>query len=375
MQVANTKWAHAPSKTAVSYKQQQHSQVSYAILQITNCQATGEGVQLSCELTESKHQTSVVVMISTGPSTCAHLCIALLAALIFYGVYHILFHVPSKKVESYTPSGLLPFSRLPSRDDWSPEHLPEFCRALILNPQPRSKECRRSTTETVCKDGSFQMFGQYYQDYYVYARHFRHLKRRGIYLDIAGNEPMHNSNTFFMDKCLGWTGLCAEANPEYLEKLFRVRTCALVPTCISNEDSEIVNFALNRDLSGVVDTNKNIDPQSVEISKTPTIPMRCTTAQFVSQKYNLTVVDFLSLDVEGHELQVLEGFDWDNMQINVMVIETSKRTLPGIRAFLQGRGYVQHNADLTKEGIESKGGLLSGDALFLHKSVLFGRPT
>lgn len=42
-----------------------------------------------------------------------------------------------------------------------------------------------------------------------------------------------------MDRCLGWKGVCVEANPKYFDKLSKLRSCNLVKTCISDSNAEV----------------------------------------------------------------------------------------------------------------------------------------
>lgn len=95
------------------------------------------------------------------------------------------------------------------------------------------------------------------QDYYIYTGHFMHLKRRGVYFGIAANEPIHISNTYFMDACIGWAGECVETFPRFLVRLWNDRYCAIAPTCVSDKEGQNVEFALQSGQSGILATNKN----------------------------------------------------------------------------------------------------------------------
>lgn len=217
------------------------------------------------------------------------------------------------------------------------------------------------------------MFSQYHQDYYLFTRHFKNLQRRGVYVDIATNEAIRISNTFFFDRCLQWKGVCVEANPQYFEKIYRLRSCTLVPTCVGAADGEVVQFKLNGGLGGVIgDTYKGARKTEGSNTTMNVIQRRCTTMSLALKRENVQYVDYMSLDVEGHELPVLMGFDFERVQINIMTIETTKESLKEITDFLRPKGYVRHFADLP--GTSGPTGLLREDAVFLHKSVKFGSP-
>ena len=73
----------------------------------------------------------------------------------------------------------------------------------------------------------------------------------GVYVDIAAHHFKRISNTYyffdvcFFDVCLGWRGVCVEANPVYHAGIRAHRSCDLVPQCASNGTHEL-NFVLPR---------------------------------------------------------------------------------------------------------------------------------
>lgn len=260
-----------------------------------------------------------------------------------------------------------PYILLPTSRDWNFDSAPEFCKELILNPRPPPDHCDMNMTNKLCRDGKPAMFSQMQQDYYLWTRHFSKLRRRGVYLDIAANLPVEISNTYFMDACLGWSGVCVEGNPQMLPDLFRERSCAMIPACVSNKDGVTVRYALYKGLSGIISTNKNKFNRNI-----PVIEQKCTTMKLALKKMEVKVVDYLSLDVEGHELQVLQGIDWNKVRVKVMTVEGNEEKHNEIGKFLKDKGYVRHTPDLDDGSRRSK--TLWEDAIFLHKSVKFGSP-
>lgn len=268
--------------------------------------------------------------------------------------------------------------RTGSRADWGyGNDLPNFCKKLIANPKPYDKNCRRDANTFQCTNetmsGEYQMFSQFHQDYFFYTRHFKHLNRPGVYLDIATNDPVSISNSFFMDRCLGWKGVCVEGNPGYHEKIYRMRSCQLVPTCVGSREGQSVQFGLKGGAGGIVGASFKHTDKFAELGvEVPTIRERCTMMKNVLERNGIRHVDYLSLDVEGHEFEVLKGMDWDQVVINVMSIEVSGKTLKQIEEFLTPKGYKRYMPDMDERAVRT--GLLIEDAIFLHESVEFGNP-
>lgn len=189
-------------------------------------------------------------------------------------------------------------------------------------------------------------------DWFVYTMFFnesfhnkRQHGRRPRYLDIAANHAKRWSNTWFLDRCLGWDGVCAEANPKYHQELMQERHCHLVDTCLSDEE-RFVKFSFTDAYGGVVrgkdgfgvDASQHASEEKYRGQFVGVREIKCRTARKVLRQIGMEGrVEFMSLDVEGYELPILKGIDWDKVQIDVIVMENKQRI---VREFLLDRGYV-----------------------------------
>lgn len=251
------------------------------------------------------------------------------------------------------------------RPDWRGVNFDDgYCERLLADLRPGLRYCVMDENSVGCADGVPRAFSQFRQDYVLYKNHFSKLTgRRGTYADIAANEAVRISNTAFFDRCLNWRGVCVEANPSYHEELWRMRSCDLVPTCVGTTDGEVVNFTLAEGIGGITATNKN------PVQGRPEIVLRCTTAAKALARSALTHIDYLSLDVEGHELPVLQGIEWNNTRINVITVELSEATGGPIKELLAGQGFrIQDLRGQDDEHIDAD------DTVFVHSSVVWGSP-
>lgn len=211
-------------------------------------------------------------------------------------------------------------------------------------------------------DGNARWFSQDGQDTLLWEDHFQYLGRRGAYLDVATNDPVTISNTYFYDKCLGWKGICVEANKRYFEGIKQHRGCHLVPTCVSDKREKVV-FRLDRMKSGIEATNKN-NLGSEEGATT----LECITLAEVMNNTHVMVIDYLSLDVEGHELRILKGLDWRKTKINVMTVETKSGS--PVDMYLKSIGYREYMA-----GKKSPSWHSNSDKIYFAPDVVIGKPT
>ncbi|OSX72991.1 hypothetical protein BU14_0389s0015 [Porphyra umbilicalis] len=248
-----------------------------------------------------------------------------------------------------------------------PPGRPAWCDVLLADPRAAGDGGCRPTTPANCGAGAPPRFtGQFGQDAWLWSNHFKALRRPGVFFDVAANEAVDISNTYVFETCLGWKGICVEPNTRYLRALHDLRTCDLVPLCLSDVP-KTVSFIDYLGLSGIADTNKNVNGSAEWQRRVRTAPRRtleCTTGGAVLRRAALTHVDFLSLDVEGAELEVLRGIDWDAVRIDVIALE-EEDPMAGAMAFLVARGYkpVLFNAE-RKE-----------DVLLFHPEVTVGEPT
>lgn len=259
-----------------------------------------------------------------------------------------------------------------SRIKWN-DPRPDFCQKISTNPTPRNTLCMMGPYDMTCeRQNESMMFSQRNQDYYLYTRHFKYLNRPGLYVDIGANDPVHISNTYFLDRCLQWNGICVEGNLNYIEPLYSKRSCHIAPVCVSSKDGALVEYSIFNGWSGIVDQGYK-HKQRFKQDKVVTFKHRCSTMENILRRNGIQHVDYMSLDVEGHEKQVLEGFNWEHVTIDVMTIETTPDTLNQISEFMLGKGYIRHIPTL-EEG-QNLPGLLGEDIVFIHESVTFGAPT
>lgn len=156
----------------------------------------------------------------------------------------------------------------------------------------------------------------------------------GVFLDVGSGHGQIGSNTRALED-RGWTGICVDPFPTAMAG----RTCQMITDVVSNEAGKKVLFHTHDGLGGIADT---LGKWKDEASKAPAVEMTTTTlGEVLARAKAPAFIHFLSLDIEGAELDALRGLPFDQYRFGAMAIEHNeeepKRT--DIIAFLAARGY------------------------------------
>tara|TARA_B100000003_G_scaffold33474_1_gene27528 strand:+ start:1830 stop:2471 length:642 start_codon:yes stop_codon:yes gene_type:complete len=135
-------------------------------------------------------------------------------------------------------------------------------------------------------------------------------KENGFFIELGAYDGLTQSNTAFFEKTKNWTGILIEASRDRYEECVKNRpNSKCVNTACSATDNASISFNHENGLmSKVVDDGI----YSCDTSTLETILDNCEVDRNI---------DFLSLDVEGHELEVLEGLNLCKYRPNYMLIE------------------------------------------------------
>lgn len=178
-------------------------------------------------------------------------------------------------------------------------------------------------------------------------------KRNGFFVELGACDGVKYSNTLFFEKERGWDGVCIEPNDLYLLELYQNRSCNISNRLIYSVEGVEVPFALSQEASSVVD--ENVGP----FTNKDTVVMKTTTTleKVLDSVHAPTTIDYLSLDVEGQEYNILSTFPFQRYKFRCMTVEhNAPHVGPAqqikIRELLEKNGYkyVKGNDDVHNWG-------------------------
>lgn len=163
----------------------------------------------------------------------------------------------------------------------------------------------------------------------------------GVYIEAGANNGIEGSNTLYLERVLNWTGVLIEPSKSAFDICVRNRSA----------DNSFANVALVGD-SSIEFVEGDFDGShmsSINGNRTGLCPREqqvrveaATLTKVLDKTNKYSVIDFFSLDVEGYELEVLKGIDFNKYSFKHLLIEVNTRnyTLEDIVNYLEPRGYT-----------------------------------
>lgn len=192
-------------------------------------------------------------------------------------------------------------------------------------------------------------FSQAGQDKWLLENFFAG-KSDGFFVDIGAHDGVSINNTYRLERD-GWQGIAIEANPSIYPLLRKNRKC-ITENCAVAAFSGIGKFRMiyghAEMLSGLI---SEYDPRHLKrIAKEvgeyggnySDISIECRTLNEILETHKISHIDYLSIDIEGSEYNLLRSIDFDKFTINVISVENNYHDWK-IPYLLKGKGFRLHS--------------------------------
>ncbi len=138
------------------------------------------------------------------------------------------------------------------------------------------------------------------------------LKKNGFFVEFGATDGVSGSNTFLLEKEFGYKGILAEPNPRQRKNIEKKRNAIIVEECVWAKSDEIIKLTDEGDLSTVnLYTNNKSSFTVSTISLTDML-----------EKHNApSLIDYLSIDTEGSEFDILLNHDFSKYNFSVITVE------------------------------------------------------
>ena len=175
-------------------------------------------------------------------------------------------------------------------------------------------------------------------------------KEKGFFIDVGAHHPIRFSNTYLFYK-KGWSGINIDAMPGSMTKFNKIRPKDINIECgvgLKNDQLTFYQFnesALNT-FSKKEALSKNKDGYKIIKSNF----LKVESLENLLDKYmpRNTKIDFLNIDVEGKDEEVLISNNWEKYKPNYILVEILREKYianpnSSIKKFLKSIGYIPIN--------------------------------
>jgi len=187
------------------------------------------------------------------------------------------------------------------------------------------------------------------QDKYLETNIFKGLKN-GFFVDVGAHDGISINNTLYFERYNGWTGINIEPIETVYNKLVVNRPfCININCAVSNTDGNS-EFILNKGYTEMISGLKNsyderhmsrLKKENNMTDSTTEIITVCTKKlETIFNEKNIKHVNYISIDVEGGEFDVIKSINFDKVFIDVIGFENnySDVSVP-IVAYLKSKNF------------------------------------
>ncbi len=199
------------------------------------------------------------------------------------------------------------------------------------------------------KNGGGQCRAQLRQD--IFALAMNGFKRDGYFVEFGATDGVGLSNTYLLEKDYGWTGILAEPARRWHDELTQNRAANLSFDCVWSVSGAELDFSEVD--SGVLSTVTDFvdsDMHAKSRRKRNSYKVKSISLLDLLDQYNAPkFIDYISIDTEGSEFDILNSFDFDRYTFNVITVEHNyTENREKIHLLLSRNGYRRVLSHLSK---------------------------
>jgi FkbM family methyltransferase len=194
--------------------------------------------------------------------------------------------------------------------------------------------CRRYLSESQ---------SQLFQDAFVLSELGE--KTDGFFVEFGATDGVLLSNTHLLETRFGWRGVLAEPARIWCDRLAANRACAIDLRCVAAASGGEITFneTTSPELS-TIDRFSSGDQHADKRSAGARYQVQTVSLNDLLKEHGAPHdIDYLSVDTEGSELEILSAFDFDAFRPRIVTVEHNhvEQTRVGLHALLTAKGYTR----------------------------------
>ena len=171
-------------------------------------------------------------------------------------------------------------------------------------------------------------------------RDFFQDRRDGFFLDVGCAWPVHYSNTYYLEKELGWSGIGVDAIADHARRWRnRRKNSTFVNFIVTDHSGGVESFYRTErgDLLGI----STLTPRAAlhKNAKWVEIQVPTITLTDLLDRHGVSKLDLLSMDIEGSEMLALAGFDIHRFEPELVVVEVHAASREPVQEYFSMHDY------------------------------------
>ena len=186
---------------------------------------------------------------------------------------------------------------------------------------------------------------QFGQDLFVLNE--LNFKKNGFFVEFGATNGINGSNTYLLENKFNWRGILAEPAKIFYNELNKNRKCFIETNLVWKNSKSRLLF--HEDFAGGLSTIKKFTDHDTQIrKKNKEYILETISLNDLLVKYNAPkIIDYLSIDTEGSEFNILNNFDFNKYKFRIITCEHNFTPNKNkIHKLLTKNGYVKKHSSL-----------------------------
>jgi|688.fasta_scaffold404367_2 FkbM family methyltransferase len=176
-------------------------------------------------------------------------------------------------------------------------------------------------------------------------------KHNGFFVEFGATNGLNLSNTYILEKHFNWNGILAEPGKNWHKDLNRNRNCSIETDCVWSSTGETLQFieARSAELS-TISNFENLDIHAKVRIKKRNYNVHSITLIDMLDRYGAPYkIDYLSIDTEGSEYEILKNFTFSKYSIGVITCEHNfGKNREKIKQLLESNGFLRVHEQISQ---------------------------
>lgn len=175
-------------------------------------------------------------------------------------------------------------------------------------------------------------------------------KQYGYFVEFGATNGADLSNTYMLEKNFKWTGIVAEPAKIWQDALINNRTCKISFDCVWSKSDEQLEFnEVNAAELSTINVFSSGDEHAKARETGSTYNVHTISLLDLLKKYDAPKeIDYLSIDTEGSEFEILSAFDFDQYKIKIITCEHNYTPMrEEIYKLLTSKGYTRKHTEFS----------------------------